>query len=106
MIGDHRKLGTSAKITHLSIRISFVGSMELFRDPLLNDARADPRLDAGILAASPPRGVMLNEKDMVDKSKEIDREGWAVCWRGCGRRGKRGGGNLSVRSAIATYKVD
>lgn len=107
MIGDHRRLVTSAKITHLSIRMSFVGSIELFRDATLDDPRLDPRLDpVPILVASPPMGVMLNVKDMVDKSTEIDGEGWAVDWGRCGRRGKRGGGSLSVRSAIATYNVD
>lgn len=71
--------GTSAKITYLSIRTSFVGSIELFRDVVL----VDPRLEAG---PSPPRGVMWNEKDMVDELKGIRRE--EGDWRGCGEKRK------------------
>lgn len=75
--------GTSAKITHLSIRINFVGSIELFRDPVL----VDPRLDEG---PSPPRGVMWNEKDIVDESREIRREEVEPSTGECvGRGGKR-----------------
>jgi hypothetical protein len=53
--------GTSVISTNLSIRRSFVGSIELFLEPDLDD----PRL--GLVAGGPPlRGVMLNEKDMAD----------------------------------------
>ena len=41
--------------------------MELFLDAVLDD----PRLDVG---ASPPIGVILNEKDIVDESKEMRRK--------------------------------
>ena len=62
-IEDHPR---SVKTTHLSIRISLVGSIELFR---LDESLDDPRLDE---ALSPPRGVMWNENDIgVDGSKEI-----------------------------------
>lgn len=52
---------------YLSIRISFVGSIELFLDAVLDD----PRLGK---AVSPPRGVMWNEKDIVDEWKEMGSE--------------------------------
>ena len=82
---------TSAKITHLSIRISFVGSIELLRD----DALADPRLDPG---PSPPRGVIWNEKDIVD---EVDGDtkgrGRVIDWRESGEKRKERGCDLTVR---------
>ena len=81
--------------------------MELFRDATLDDPRLDPFLDP---RPSPPIGVMLNEKarDMADKSKGIDG-GWVVelsAGESVGGEGREGGGDLSVRSVIATYKVD
>lgn len=46
--------GGRATVTHLSIRMSFVGSMELFLDPVLDD----PRLGLGKDGGRPPsRGV-------------------------------------------------
>ena len=71
--------------------------MELFLDAVLDD----PRLDVG---ASPPIGVILNEKDIVDESKEMRRKRSGVDWRGrceeIWREEKRGrlweGGDLSV----------
>jgi len=79
---------------HLSIRINLVGSMELLRDAVLDD----PRLG---MEVSPPRGVMWNEKDMVDElrgvrgkrpSCRLERESRVGRW---GR--KKEGGDLEVR---------
>jgi len=69
-------------ITHLSIRISLVGSIELFR---LDAALVDPRLDPG---PSPLRGVMWNEKDIAVESKETRREGFGLSIGLEGGRGK------------------
>lgn len=57
------------RTTHLSIRISLVGSIELFRDAVLDDPRLGP------MRPPPPlMGVMLNEKDIVGGSKGTQRE--------------------------------
>lgn len=61
--------GIAVISTDLSIRMSFVGSIELFLDDAALD---DPRLDP---EPSPLRGVMLNEKarDIADDFKKTDR---------------------------------
>ena len=73
LIGDHPRLCGAENIgiasTHLSIRTSFVGSMELFLDPVLDD----PRLGTPA-GGAPLRGVRLNNAAIVDQLKEMRRE--------------------------------
>lgn len=87
---------------HLSIRISLVGSIELFR---LDAALVDPRLDPG---PSPLRGVMWNERDIVVESKETRKEGVELSTGLEGGRGKEErerGGDLSVRFFTAGFNL-
>jgi len=63
MIGDQQPEGTSVIAANLSIRVNFVGSIELL-------------LGAGL---PPRRGAMLNEDISDSKSKEMRREEIELC---------------------------
>lgn len=90
-----RTSSATGQITHLSIRVSFVGSIELLRDAALDDPcpSTEPPMSRAVVSSGRDSEAAIIEGDAEGGGQVLD---WGDC--GVGRRGegerKRGPGRV------------